>query len=123
MPPLATLLVRPSDSLGDVVRNYERHGFPSHFAPRPGGNVRCMSCNRDHPASWVRLLALHRLEGESDPNAEAAVAAVECPACEERGTLSLSFGPGGLVEDQLVLSLLDDRRGQSAFAIGLRIGV
>ena len=126
MPPLATMLVRPSDSLSDVVRNYEQHGFPSQFATRPGGNVRCMSCHRDHPARWVRLLAVHRLEGDSDPHEEAAIAAVECPACEERGTLSLSFGPGAAVEDRLVISLLDDRRDESVVGVvgvGLPIGV
>lgn len=123
MPPLATKLVRPSDSLREVVRNYELHGFPSQFVTRPGGNVRCVSCHRDNPARWVKLLALHRLEGESDPDEEAVVAALECPACEERGTLALSFGPSGSIEDRLVLSLLDDRREESVIDIGLRIGV
>ena|SRR5688572_13231555 len=122
MPPLATMLVRPSDSLSDVVRNYESHGFPSQFGTRPGGNVRCVSCHRDNPARWVKLLALHRLEGDSDPQEEAAVAALECPACEERGTLALSFGPEASIEDRLVLSLLDDRRYESAVDVGLRIG-
>lgn len=105
MPPLAALLVRPSDRLGDVVRNYELHGFPSRFAARPGGNVQCVSCRRDHPARWVKLLASHRVDGP-DPSRQAVVAALECPACEERGTLALSFGPDAPVEDRLVLSLL-----------------
>lgn len=122
MPPLATLLVRPSDSLADVVRNYERHGFPSQFAARPGGNVRCLSCRRDHPARWVKLLALHRLEGESDPDEEVAIAALECPACEERGTLALSFGPAGSIEDRLVLSLVEDHRGEDP-DVDLRPGI
>lgn len=122
MPPHATTLVRPSDSLVEVVDRYEHHGFPSQFGARPGGNVHCMSCRRDHPAAWVPLLALHRLEGDSDPEEEIAVAAVECPACEERGTLSLSFGPSASVEDKLVLSLLDDRRDESVASIGLRNG-
>lgn len=112
MPPLAATLVRPSDTLADVMRHYERHGFPSRFAARPGGNVRCLSCRRDNPARWVKLLALHRLEGESDPGEEVVVAALECPACEERGTLALSFGPSASIEDRLVLSLLDDHRGE-----------
>lgn len=120
MPPLAQGQVRASDSLMEVVRRYERHGFPSQFAPRPGGNVHCVACSRDNPARWVSLLALHRLEGDSAPEDEIAVAAVECPACEERGTLALAFGPSAPIEDRLVLSLLDDRRGDGS--VGLRIG-
>jgi hypothetical protein len=123
MPPLLQSEVRASDSLVEVVRRYERHGFPSQFAARPGGNVRCVSCHRDFPARWVPLLALHRLEGDSDPEEEVVVAALECPACEERGTLALSFGPSAAIEDKLVLSLLDDRRGESVASIGLRVGL
>lgn len=110
MPPLAQSQVRSSDSLVEVVRRYERHGFPSRFASLPGGNVRCLACRRDNPARWVGLLALHHLDSA---RGEALVAAVECPACEERGTLAVELGAGGPVEDRLVLSLLDDRRGEA----------
>lgn len=121
MPPLAASLVRPSDTLSDVVRNYELHGFPSRFVARSGGNVRCMSCGRDHPARWVKLLALHRLEGKGTPG-ESVLAAVECPACEERGTLALSFGQAGTTEDRLVLSLVADHRDEP-LGIAIRPGV
>jgi hypothetical protein len=123
MPPLAPTMVRPTDSLLEVVDRYEHHGFPSQFAARPGGNVRCMSCHRDFPARWVPLMALHRLEADSDPDAEVAVAAVECPACEERGTLALSVGPAAPIEDRLVLSLLPDRRVGGEAVAGLRLGL
>lgn len=122
MPPLATMLVRPSDRLSDVVRNYERHGFPSQFATRPGGNVCCVSCRRDHPARWVTMLALHQMGSRSDTEEEVAVVAVECPACEERGTLALAVGPQATTEDRLVLSLLDDRREGHVVDVGLRVG-
>ena len=122
MPPLAQTQVHPTDPLSEVVRRYGRHGFPERFAARPGGNVHCEACERDNPALWVRLLALHRLEGDG-PKGEVAVAAVECPACEERGTLALSFGPFASVEDRLVLSLLDDRREETVLDIGLRVGI
>jgi hypothetical protein len=107
MPPLATSLVRPSDSPLEVVRQYEQHGFPSQFAARPGGNVRCMSCRRDHPARWVKPLAMHHVGGRAARSGEVVVTALECPACEERGTLALAVGPSGPVEDRLVVSLLD----------------
>jgi hypothetical protein len=123
MPPLAHAQVHASDSVVEVVRRYERHGFPSRFLARPGGNVGCLACERDHPALWVGLLALHRLQGPAGPSREVAVAAVECPACEERGTLALAFGPAAPVEDRLVLSLLDDRREESVLDIGLRVGL
>lgn len=122
MPPLAPAQVRPTDSLVEVVRRYERHGFPSHFVARPGGNIRCLACHRDHPARWVTLLASHRLEARSRAGKDVALAAVECPACEERGTLSLALGPEAPAEDRLALSLLEPRE-ESVFEIGLRVGI
>ena len=122
MPPLVQATVRPTDSVSEVVHRYERHGFPSRFAARPGGNVRCLACRRDHPARWLPLLAMHRLEAGAWPAREVAVAAVECPACEERGTLALALGAGAPVEDRLVLSLLDGLREGSVLDLGLRVG-
>jgi len=120
MPPLASGQVRSTDSLVEVVRLYERHGFPSQFAARPGGSVRCLACHRDHPARWMRLLALHRLEGAFRPR-DVAVAAVECPACEERGTLALAFGALAPIEDKLVLSLLDSSAEESVVEPGMQV--
>jgi hypothetical protein len=114
---------RPADSLAEAVRRYEAHGFRAQLGTRPGGNVRCHACHRDSPARWVRLLVLHRLEGDSDPEDEIALAGVECPACGARGTMALSFGPSAPIEDKLVLSLLDDQRAPAAEAVGLRIGL
>jgi hypothetical protein len=111
------------DSLAEVLRRYEAHGFAGQFAARPGGNVRCHTCHRESPARWVKLLALHRLEGDSDPEDEIAVAAVECPSCGAHGTLALSFGPAAPIEDKLVLGLLDDQRTPSSGSVGLRVGL
>ena len=123
MPPLASAQVRPTDSLVEVLRRYERHGFPSQFATRPGGNVRCLACQRDHPARWVGLLAMHRLEKKSNPGNEMAVAAVECPACEERGTLALSLANSAPVAEKLLLSLLDDRSREAMVDLDLRVAL
>lgn len=120
---MAVAPVRQADSLAEALRRYEAHGFRAQFAARPGGNVRCHACHRDSPARWVPLLALHRLEGDSDPEDEVAVAAVACPACGARGILALAFGPAASVEDKLAFSLLDDQRGSSAGEVGLRIGL
>lgn len=114
---------RPADSLAEAVRCYDAHGFRAQLGARPGGNVRCHACHRDSPARWVRLLALHRLEGDSDPEDEIALAGVECPACGVRGTMALSFGPSAPIEDKLVLSLLDDQRGPASEGVGLRVGL
>lgn len=112
-----------ADSLAEAVRRYEQHGFRAQMGTRPGGNVRCHACRRDSPARWVKLLALHRLEGDSDPEDEVAVAGVECPACGARGILALAFGPSAPAEDKLVLALLDDHRGAAAAQVGLRVGL
>ncbi len=120
MPPLASAQIRSTDSLSEAVHRYERHGFPSQFAARPGGSVRCLACRRDHPARWVPLLALHRLQGGTAARPGLALAALECPACEERGTLALAVGTLAPIEDKLVLSMLGDGQG-SVVEAGMRL--
>ncbi|HUR25368.1 MAG TPA: hypothetical protein VM327_05055 [Candidatus Thermoplasmatota archaeon] len=123
MPPLAQAQVRRTDALSTVVHLYERHGFPSQFVASAGGNVRCLACERDHPARWVPLLALHHLErpGHRGQREPIALAAVECPACEERGTLTLPLGDAARIEVRLVLELLDDRRDEAMVGLAPRI--
>lgn len=110
--PLFVAPPRPSDPLVEVVRRYRNLGFPSKFQALPGGNVMCHSCGRSEPARWVPMLALLRLEPDGQAGQNVAVAAVECPACEERGTLTLQSGKGAPAEENLVLSMLPDRRDQ-----------
>jgi hypothetical protein len=109
------------DTMWEAVRRYENAGFSAGFSVHPAGRLLCQACRKESDAKDVAMLALHRFEGESDPGDEAAVAALECPACRSRGTLVLTYGPTAPVEDRLVLNRLKDLR--SANAAGLRPGL
>ncbi|MCA1819080.1 MAG: hypothetical protein LC620_03350 [Halobacteriales archaeon] len=109
---------RSEETLTDVVARYEREGFKGQFAARAGGRVFCATCRRESDARDVSLQALHRMEGVSDPGEEMAVAALQCPICDARGTLALTFGPGASPEDGQVLARLPDDRGVTGIRPG-----
>lgn len=102
-----------------VIADYEAKGFTGQFGARGAGQVICFACRATKDAGDVQVLAMHRLEGSSDPADQMVIVAVECPQCHRRGTLSLSYGPEASGEDKLVLKALDDRRGET----GIRPGV
>lgn len=103
--------------MASVLARYESRGFRGQFSARPGAQVRCLGCMRDLRPDDVGVQAIHRLEGISDPDDMAAVAAVECPACKQKGTLVLSYGPGGSPNDGSILKHLHDERGHGKSGI------
>jgi hypothetical protein len=107
------------ETLTGVLARYEKQGFKGQFSARPGGQLLCLSCQHRADARQVRLLALHRLEGVSDPGDMSAVAALECPNCGVRGTLALAFGSSASPEEHTVLRRFIDERG----ATGIHPGV
>jgi len=107
------------ESMTEVVARYEKRGFTGQFSSRPDGMVHCHACGAEEPAEQVPMKALHRFEGASDPSDEAALAALECPNCGGWGTLVLSYGPEGTLEDQEVLGRFLDDRAHSAIESGL----
>lgn len=107
------------ETLQAVLARYGREGFAGQFGARPAGQLRCFTCGRDLDPAGVRLHALHRLEGASDPGDEMAVAALECPACGAKGTVALSYGPTSSQEDAVVLKALRDRRSAASIPPGV----
>lgn len=97
-------------SLVEVTARMEAQGFTGQFAAIEGGEVRCFTCRKSSPAASVSMAALRRLEGASDPDEMAAVAAVTCPQCGTSGTLVLKYGPEATPEESDVLRDLEDRR-------------
>lgn len=98
----------------EVVARYEGLGYEGQFGARLGGEVMCFTCREPSPAGRVALHRLGRVEGPTDPAAEVAVAAVECPRCKAKGTLVLAYGPSAPAEDGDVLAQLSDRRPRPA---------
>lgn len=116
--PSHSVAARPEETLVDVLARYERLGFRGQFASRAGGRILCTSCHTESDAKGAPVLALHRLEGVSDPGEEMVVAALECPSCGAKGTIALTYGPAAPREDAQVLMHLPDDRGGT----GLRPG-
>lgn len=106
------------DTASDVIKAYEEQGADAQFSPRPEAMLHCHACGSDEPAQQTRLVALHRLEGISDPDDEAAVAAVECASCGAYGTIVFAYGPEAGDEESAVLSGLLDDRDRSQFEQG-----
>ena len=107
------------ETLQKVLDRYNREGYVGQFGSRPLGQLRCFSCNEDMDPAGVRLHALHRLEGASDPSDEVAVAALECPNCSSKGTIALRYGPMASQEDAIVLKALWDRRHKADIRSGV----
>jgi len=98
-------------TLGESISTFEAEGYDGQFAAREGGLVMCFACRTESPAADVALDGLIRTEGASDPADMTAVAALTCPACGVRGTVSLHYGADASPEEAEVLRDLDDRRG------------
>ncbi|HUR61138.1 MAG TPA: hypothetical protein VM286_02075 [Candidatus Thermoplasmatota archaeon] len=107
------------ETLQKVMERYSREGYKGQFGARAGGRVRCFSCSKDMDPALVRLEALHRFEGASDPGDEMAAAALVCPACGAKGTIAMSFGPSASIEDKLVLKELMDKRHKAKLHSGV----
>ncbi len=98
--------------LVEVLARYEALGYRGQFGARAEGRVVCFTCRAEQDATEVGLHALYRLEGTSNPDGEAAVAAVECGRCHARGTFVVTYGPEAPVEEALALRGLRDERAQ-----------
>ena len=99
-----------SQSISEILARCEREGFGTQMGTRPDGQIICFACRSTTDADNVRLRALHRTEGASDPSEMAAVAAVESPVCGAHGTVVLGYGPGASIDDNDVLTGLTDAR-------------
>ena len=97
-------------TLALVVKAFEDDGYTGQFGAREESMVICFACRTETPASEVRLESLRRTEGASDPDDMAAVAAVVCGNCGQKGTLVLHYGPGATPEESEVLRDLEDDR-------------
>lgn len=92
----------------DALHHLDAHGFGGSFSLRDDG-LQCSVCDSSRRTSTAEVERLYRFEGPSDPDEEAVVYGLRCPACGSRGTLVSSFGP--TADPQLAdhLVLLEDR--------------
>jgi hypothetical protein len=105
-------VVSPDDhtTLMEVLALYSSGGFAGIFSVTPDGLVECGTCGVESVAGEVSMHSLRRLEGASDPDDMLAVAAVTCPSCGARGTVTVMFGPMASAEEATVMANLRDCR-------------
>jgi hypothetical protein len=105
-------IASPGDNttLMEVLALYSDGGFVGIFSVTPAGRVECGTCGVESEATQVSMHSLRRLEGASDPDDMLAVAAVSCPSCDSRGTITMMFGPMASAEESTVMSSLRDCR-------------
>jgi hypothetical protein len=94
-------------SLAELVTGFEAAGFRGQMAARPGGRLVCFVCHREFAAGDADLVAMRRTEGASDPGDMVAVLALKCPHCGTKATAVLGFGPESDEDDAEVLRLLN----------------
>jgi hypothetical protein len=72
--------------------------------------LRCRQCNDTHDPRTAQILDVARFEGESNPDDEAAVYALQCVHCGTRGILVTAYGPSSSAEEADVVVALEDAR-------------
>jgi hypothetical protein len=97
-----------ASSLVECTQHLAELGYTAQASSLEGGFVQCEGCDQPTPAADVRVDALYRLEGASDPDDMSAVLGVVCPSCELKATLVLHYGPMASADDADVLAALPD---------------
>lgn len=70
------------------------------------GEVRCGSCGAASLANYFTDVVERRLEGASDPADMVLAIGARCPACGERGAMTLGYGPIASEADSAVVLLI-----------------
>lgn len=91
-----------------VLASFEEAGFGPTLFATDDGRVRCTACRADSDPTDLKVEAIRRLEGASDPDDMQAVVAATCPSCDKQGTMVLHYGPGSSAGDADVLMRIGD---------------
>ncbi len=92
------------DTVSEAVKLLEGRGYTDSMSLGEGV-IRCPGCSVDQRVDEVVVDQVFRFEGPSNPDDEAIVMAVRCPACGTRGVIVSAYGPGADPEvlDSLVM--------------------
>lgn len=82
----------PPETVLDAVRGLESLGYTDQLVIDATG-VRCDACGARHEPDRMVVTHTFRFEGPSDPDEEAIVLGVACPACGVRGIVVSAYGP------------------------------
>jgi hypothetical protein len=98
----------PSDNttMSAILEALAAQGYDGSMLTAEGGRLRCTRCRKETAPEALRVDGIHRLEGASDPADECAIVAAQCPNCEAKVTIVLTYGPEASPEDAAVLAAL-----------------
>lgn len=105
--PAEESVAQGADTLVGVLRQASDNGFSTQLVAEPDGAVECESCGATSPASSIKPVRHHRLEGASDAADMMLVVEAFCPACGTGGVLTMGYGPNATADDEAVLVDLD----------------
>lgn len=90
----------------EMIEELEKSGYTGQFSVSQESKLHCLSCETEVEPESIEPESFLRVEGASDPDDMAAVAAITCPKCATKGTVVLKYGPEASPEDAHVLSAL-----------------
>ena len=93
----------------EAVQLLEREGYSANTTVHEDGTLMCGACRETHPVDGALVDQVFRFEGMSDPDDEAIVLGMRCPACGVRGVIVSAFGPNADPAVLQHLVLLDAR--------------
>ncbi len=93
------------ETLVEAMERLRSVGYVNDFSATADGHLRCDRCRTDHDPRVISIAATLRFEGDSNPDDESILIALECD-CGVRGQYTAAFGPDTPAEDALVLRAL-----------------
>jgi len=81
------------DTVTEAMRLLEADGYTEDFN-LTSGLLDCAACQIGHEPVVGIIERQYRFEGASNPDDEAVVFGVRCPACGAKGVLVSAYGPG-----------------------------
>lgn len=101
------------EELAEILDRLAAAGYRGSFRA-DGDGLRCETCHQLVGTDQIVFERAERLEGESDPDEELVVFALECPHCGTRGTYVVPYGPAMSGEDAAVVRRVKDGRDRAA---------
>lgn len=93
------------ETLTDALARLRADGYRSDFLATDDGELVCRGCDRSMDPADVKIDHTSRFEGDSNPDDEDIVLAIEC-GCGCKGVYSAAYGPSTPPDDAAVLRRL-----------------
>jgi predicted metal-dependent HD superfamily phosphohydrolase len=96
------------DTVVDALARLRELGYTAE-AEVQGQSLRCGGCGTEAELTGLVADHVYRFEGMSNPDDEAIVIGVTCPACEAKGVLVSAYGPAADPEELAGVRMVAER--------------